>query len=90
MSAKLQGEQNLSPEDADDKSSYIKYTDSKTGKTFGIQGPMFGLKREQGIGENIIGGYKSSIEIQKDLDKMQETWKEGFPKDREYLVVEKK
>lgn len=89
MSAKLQSEQNLSPEDADDKSSYIKYTDSKTGKTYGIQGPMFGLNREQGIGENIIGGYKSAIEIQKDLDKMQETWVEGFPADREYLVVEK-
>jgi len=89
MSAKLQGEQNLSPEDADDKSSYIKYTDSKTGKTYGIQGPMFGINREQGIGENIIGGYKSSIDAEKDLDKMQETWKEGFPKDRDYLVVEK-
>jgi len=89
MSDKLQNEQHLSPEDADDKSSYIKYTDSKTGKTYGIQGPMFGVNREQGIGENIIGGYKSKIEAEKDLDKMQETWKEGFPMERDYLIVEK-
>jgi len=88
-SSKLQNEQGLSAEDADDKSSYIKYTDPETNHEFGVQGPMFGRNREEGLGEGFVGGYKSSVDAEKDLDLMMQRWETGFPADRDYMLVEK-
>jgi hypothetical protein len=85
-SSKLQNEQGLSQEDADDRATYIMYTDAE-GHEFGVQGPMFGRNREEGLGEGFIGGFKSYVEIQKDFQLMKDRW-EKFPKDRDYMFVE--
>lgn len=88
-SSKLQAEQGMSPEDADEKSSFIQYTDPETGKEYGVQGPMFGVNREEGLGEGFVGGYKESVEAEKELNTMMQRWETGFPVDRDYMLVEK-
>ncbi len=87
-SAKLQEEQELDAKDANDKSSFIQYTDPETGKNYAVQGPMYGINREKGIGESVVGGYKSSIDAGKELKFMQDKWESGFPVDRKYMIIE--
>lgn len=69
--------QGLSESDAKEKSCYIKYIDPDTGEEKAVQGPMMGMNRENGVGEEWVGGIATRKEIQEDLEKMKKQWNGG-------------
>jgi hypothetical protein len=88
-SAKLQAvdQQALDPQDAKKKSFFIKYVDPDNGEIFGVMGPMYGINRENGIGQAWVGGYETQADAEEDLHKMKQDWAK-FPSDRDYMLVE--
>jgi len=90
FASKLQDEQHqgLDSDDANKNSYFIKYVEPDTNKIYGIMGPMFGKDKEQGVGQSYVGGYETKEDAQQDLKKMEETWKAGFPEEKEYMLVE--
>lgn len=87
--AKLQApdQQGLDPKDANKKSFFIKYVDPDTQQIFGVMGPMFGINKEEGVGQSWVGGYETQTEAEEDFHKMKEAW-DAFPEDRDYMLVE--
>ena len=81
-------QQGLEQKDADENSFYIEYTNPEDGKKMGVMGPMFGMNREDGDGQGVIGGYQTESETKEDFHKLKTTWPDGLPEDREYLLVE--
>ncbi len=83
---KLNQEQGLSIDDANEKSYYIKY--KTPDELLAVQGRMFGINKDEGEGIKSIGGFGTQEEIGKDLEYMKQVWESGFPVDeKDNLLV---
>lgn len=83
---KLNQEQGLSIDDANEKSYYMKY--KTPDELLAVQGRIFGINKDDGEGIKSVGGFGTQEEIGKDLEYMKQIWETGFPVDeKENLLV---